>query len=124
MINKQTYFNAFNQDIEMVRGDTLCFNFQLAGLGSRADYEDLGVLFSVAEHYADTPVVTSDTTDGVTLEDYNAESDTATFSVCVIPAKTKNLDLIRYYYDLQISDTANVITLQRGKLTLVWDVAD
>ncbi len=124
MVNKQNYINAINQNIDMVRGDTLAFNFQLAGLGNLAEYEALDVLLAVAEHYDDEALIEITKTDGIALEDYDAENDTALFSVCVAPQYTKNMDLERYYYDLQIKDTDNVITLMRGRLTLLWDVAD
>ena len=124
MVNKQDFINAINSNIEMVRGDTLAFNFQLMGLGSRAAYEDLIVTFAVAEHYDDESIIEINNEDGITLEDYDAAKDEAIFSVYVAPNKTKTLDLARYYYDLQIKDDTNVITLMRGRLTLVYDVAD
>ncbi len=120
-----TFNNAINLDFDMVRGDTLLFNFQLAGLGSYEEYEDLNIIFGVAEHYDDEPLlIESDNTEGIVLEEYDTETDTALFSVCLAPVKTKGLELGRYYYDLQIKDESNVITLMRGRLTLVWDVAD
>lgn len=125
MINKQDYINAITQNIDIVRGDTLAFNFQLMGLGSSSAYEDLLVTFAVAEHYDDEVLLFDcQVGDGITLETYDAAKDTATFSVFVAPNKTKTLDLARYYYDLQIKDDENVFTLMRGRLTLVYDVAD
>ena len=122
MVNKQDYMNAINQNIEMVRGDTLAFNFQLMGLGSRAAYEALDVAFAVTENYDKAALFEVTNGNGIELESY--ENDTATFSVCVAPELTKNIDVMRYFYDLQIKDTANVITLMRGYLTLVYDVAE
>ena len=124
MVNKQDYLNAITQNIEMVRGDTLAFDFQLSGLGSRAAYEDMGVTLAVAEHYEDESLIELSNGYGIELEDYNAVTDTATYSVILSPNQTKTLDLARYYYDLQIQDSDNVITLMRGRLTLLWDVAD
>lgn len=124
MLNKQDFINAINQNFDMVRGDTLAFNFQLAGLGNRSAYEDLYITFAVAEHYDDDLLIESTTEDGIALEDYDTAKDTATFSVYLAPNKTKTLDLARYYYDLQLKDDNNVITLMRGRLTLVYDVAD
>lgn len=124
MINKQDFINAINKNIEMVRGDTLAFNFQLTGLKSRNAYEDLIATFAVAEHYDDESLIEITNDNGIVLEDYNTAKDTATFSVNVAPNYTKTLDLTRYYYDLQIKDNNNVITLMRGRLTLVYDVAD
>ena len=124
MVNKQDYINAVNQNIEMVRGDNLAFNFQLSGLGSRGAYDALQVTFAAAEHYDDTVLIMCTNGHGITIENYDADKDIATFSVFVAPNKTKNLDLTRYYYDLQIKNSNNVVTLMRGRLTLVYDVAD
>lgn len=124
MINKQDFINAINQNIDMIRGDTLTFNFQLTGLGSQDAYENLLITFAVAEHYDDEELIEITNADGIDLEEYNAATDTATFSVYIAPNKTKTLDLASYYYDLQIKDDTNVITLMRGRLTLKWDVAD
>jgi len=124
MVNKQDYINAVNQNIDMVRGDNLAFNFQLSGLGSSSAYEALAVTFAVAEHYDDVSIFECISGNGIELESYDAVKDTATFSVFVAPNMTKTLDLGRYYYDLQIKDGSNVVTLMRGRLTLVYDVAD
>ena len=124
MVNKQDFINAINQNIEMVRGDTLAFDFQLSGLGSRSAYENLLITFAVAEHYDDEELIEVTYDNGITLEEYDTLSDTATFSVYVAPSMTKSLDLTRYFYDLQIKDDTNVITLMRGRLTLLYDVAD
>ena len=124
MVNKQDYINAVNQNIDMVRGDNLAFDFQLSGLGSSSAYEALTVTLAVAEHYDDVSIFECTSGSGIELESYDDTSDTATFSVFVAPNMTKTLDLARYYYDLQIKDDSNVVTLQRGILTIVYDVAD
>ena len=124
MVNKKDFINAIDKNIDMIRGDTLAFSFQLAGLGSRDAYEDLIVTFAVAEHYDDVSLIEITSGNGIELEDYDTAKDTATFSVNVAPNNTKTLDLNRYYYDLQIKDDNNVITLMRGRLTILWDVAD
>jgi len=124
MINKQDYINAITQNIDMVRGDTLAFNFQLNGLGSLVEYENLLVTFAVAEHYDDEHIIEIDSNNGITLEEYDVNSDTALFSVNLAPNLTKTMNLGRYYYDMQIKNTTNIITLMRGYLTLLYDVAD
>lgn len=124
MVNKQSFINAFNQNIEMVRGDTLSFNFQLSGLGSESAYDDLDVNFSVAEKYDDEAIFDCTIDNGVELQEYDSAKDTATFNVFVAANKTKTLDLARYYYDLQVKDDVNVLTLMRGFFTLVYDIAD
>ena len=123
MVNKQDYLNAVEQNIEMVRGDTLAFNFNLSGLGSRAEYEALTIEFKAAYGIDDAPSVTATTEEGgVTLEDYNTATDTALFSVNIAPNKTKALELSRLYYNLQIISDDNVITLMRGRLSLVYEI--
>lgn len=124
MVNKKDFINAIDKNIDMVRGDTLAFSFQLAGLESRSAYKDLIVTFAVAEHYDDESIIEVISPNGIELEEYDTAKDTATFSVNVAPNMTKTLDLNRYYYDLQIKDDNNVITLMRGRLTILWDVAD
>lgn len=123
MVNKQDYMNAVNQDIDIVRGDTLSFNFLLSGLGSLAAYNNFSVSFAVAEHYGENPIVECIKGNGITLESYNAAKDEANFNVYVAPGKTISLPIGRYYYDLQIKDSTNTVTLMRGYLTLVYDVA-
>lgn len=119
MINKQDYFNAINQDIEMVKGDTLAFNFELQGL--EGEVPD-AITFSCAEHYDDEVLFTSDLSDGIGLIAYNEAKDIATYSVRIDPNKTKYLDVARYYYDLEATIGNDVITLMRGRLTLVYEV--
>ena len=124
MVNKQDFINAINLNIDMVRGDTMAYNFQLAGLGSREAYEALFATLAVAEHYEDEPIFIVTTGNGIELEEYDEDTDTALFSVYIAPNQTKTLDVNRYYYDMQIDDETDVITLLRGRLNLVYDIAD
>ena len=119
MLNKHDFLNAVYQDIEMVRGDTLAFNFTLQGLnGETPD----AITFSCAEHYNDAPLITADLEDGITLEEYNTGNDIATYSVRIAPAKTESRELGRYYYDMELQYNNDVITLMRGRLTLLYEV--
>ena len=120
MLNKQDYMNAIYQDIEMVRGDTLSFDFQVQGLNGTIP----SIVFSCAESYNDAPIFTTDTSGDITRESYDSLTDTATYNVFIRPNKTKTLPLNRYYYDLQLSTDEDVITLMRGRLTLVYDVTN
>jgi hypothetical protein len=125
MINKQDFLNAWTQEIEMVRGDTLAFNFQLAGLGSEAAYQALTCLFAVSEHYDENNVVEVGNYNGIFLVEYDAAHDVATFGVSIAPFYTSNLPLTRYYYELKIKDEDdNVVTLMRGHLTLLFNLKD
>lgn len=118
MINKQDFINAINQDIDIVKGDTLAFAFQLQGLG---DVEPT-FTFSCALSYYDSPLFTVDSEDGITRESYDAEKDIATYTIRIAPNKTEALDLNRYYYDLEMTLDDDIITLMRGRLTLLYEV--
>ena len=119
MINKQDYLNAINQNIEMVKGDTLAFNFQLQGLGGE---DPDTIILSCAEHYGETPLFTVDLNNGIAKVDYDVTKDVATYSVRIAPQKTASLDVNRYYYDMQITINDDVITLMRGRLALLNEV--
>ena len=121
MVNKQDYLNSINQNIEMVRGDALNFNFQLKGL-TESECEALDVVFAFTDNYSTGAQVEINTENGITLEEY--ENGVATFSVCLAPEYTSSLDVARYFYDLQVKDESNTITLMRGSLTLLPEVAE
>ena len=120
MLNKQDYINAIYQDIDIVKGDTLAFNFEIQGLEGAAPT----IIFTCRDHYDDDlPLFTASTdNDGIEIAAYNAVTDITTFSLWVDPTKTKELDLARYYYDMELRLGDDVITLMRGRLTLVYEV--
>ena len=118
MVNKQSFLNAVYQDIEMVRGDTLAFNFEIDGLAENAPEN---IIFRCAETYADEPLFTASFHDGVSKESYS--SGKALYSVWIDPDKTINLELASYYYDLALITGDDVITLMRGRLTLLYEVS-
>lgn len=120
MINKQDFINAINQDIEIVKGDTLAFNFQVQGLdGSEATFT-----LTVKEHPDDDILFTADLGDGITLDSYDELRDVATYNLRITPAKTKTLDIARYYYDLEMNVNGDVFTLMRGRFTLVYEISN
>lgn len=120
MVNSQTFLNALTSDIEMVRGDTMVFNFQLEGLqGATPDFT-----FTCNDNPEGTTYFTVDTTDGVELLEYDSDNDVATYAVTVAPYKTQTMDIARYYYDLKMELDTDVITLLRGRLTLLYDVKE
>lgn len=118
MLNKQDYNNAIYQDIDMVRGDTLAFNFIVKGLNGA----EPTIAFTCRDHYDGELLFNCVSGYGIEQVDYDEEQDAATFAVWVDPNKTKYLDLARYYYDLELSVNSDVITLMRGRLTLLYDV--
>lgn len=127
MINRQGFNNSVETNIDMVKGDTLSFNFMLTGLkiGTPAAIRPT-FTFSCADEktvfFTATSAHGEQEADGITLEDYNESKDVATYTVYITPSKTKNLDLARYYYDLQMEVDDDIYTLMRGRLTLLREV--
>ena len=122
MVNSNDFMNAIERDIQYVKGDTLSFNFQLQGLGH--DVPD-NLTFTCKNHYDDTDALfTCEIGNGISLQNYDEEKDLSTFTLRVEPCKTAELDLSRYYYDLQMNEGEDVITLLRGRLILVYSVSD
>lgn len=121
MINKQNYLNSINQNIEMVRNDTLAFNFELQGLQGEVPSN---IIFSCTDNPSNTAIFTLDTTSGITLEDYVDETDTLIYSVRIDPEVTENLDITRYYYDMVMLYDGDRLTLMRGRLDLLYNIQE
>ena len=118
MVNRQQFNNSTYQDIAMVRGDSLNFNFQLQGTEGSFP---TAVTLTCAEHYDQDPIFTADLESGISLIDYDQEGDIATYGVSLRPDQTAYQAVGRYYYDLQMVMDDNVITLMRGNLDLLFD---
>ena len=121
MLNKQNYLNAIYQDIEMIRNDTLAFNFEITGLQGATPTD---VIFYCTDSPNNTAIFTLDTTSGITLENYDDDTDTLTYSVRIAPEITENLDIARYYYDMTLIYDSDRITLMRGRLDLLYNIKD
>lgn len=121
MINRQDFNNSVYQDIDMVKGDTMSFNFALKGLriGTPVAIHPT-FLFSCGDE--NDVLFTSGSDDGIERVSYDESSDVAVFAVYVAPEKTKDLELARYYYDLQMLTEDDVYTLMRGRLTLLREI--
>ena len=122
MVNKQDFYNAERRDIEIVRGDTMSFNFQLQGLqGTEPDR----ITFMVKENIEDTDenaLVNLELGNGISKLSYASETDILTYTVRMRPDLTEDLDLARYYYDLQIEVSEDILTLMKGRFTLDYDI--
>ena len=114
------FFNAVRRDISMVKGDTLAFGFQIQGLG---DQEPSSIIFTCKNTPEDSdPLFTVSLDDNITLRDYNSEEDIFTYSVRIPPSLTEDLDVGRYFYDLQLTANDDILTLMIGRLTLEQEI--
>lgn len=119
----QTFYNAIKKEIEMVKGDSMAFNFQLAGLSGMEVKE---ISFTCKDKPSDEEFYFKQTLTGggISLQGYDEETDTATYCVRVRPDQTRNIEPARYYYDLELQVGDDVLTLMKGRLTLDYDVTN
>lgn len=117
MINKQDYINSINQNIDIVRGDTLNFNFAISGLGEN---DEPNFIFSVADEYGEAPVVQADSDHGIDLVEVTENFNE--YSVIIEPVDTASLPVTIYYYSLVMELDGEIYTLMRGDFTLLHDV--
>ena len=112
--------NSIQRSISMVRGDTLSFGFQVTGLkGERPDE----ISFTCKENIEDSEAVFSISLDhGISERSYDDETDTLTYGVRVAPELTQDVELGKYFYDLQLIINNDVLTLMKGKLSIEWEV--
>ena len=114
------FLNAIYRDITMIRGDTLSFAFQIQGLGNTAPSS---VNFTCKNTPEDTePVIAVSLEDNIVLRSYDAEADIYTYGVRIPPSLTEDLDVGRYFYDLQIATEDDKITLMIGRLSLEHEI--
>ena len=120
MIHGQDFYNPIDKELYIVQGDTLSFNFQIAGLAGA----EPSFIMTCINHFNDADALfTATSEDGeISQIDYDAEKDTYTYSLRVPPAKTKGLDLARLYYDLKLLVNSDTITLMRGKINILYQV--
>lgn len=110
------FYNPIKRDIVMIKGDTMSFGFQVQGLGATApDF----IQFTCKETVEDDDplfAVSLDTT--IDIRSYDAETDTYTFTVRVPPIATANIEVGRYFYDLELRANGDIITLMNGRLSI------
>ena len=115
MINKQDYINSIYQNIEMVRGDTLSFNFMIEGADGTPTFA-----FVVADEYGDSPVISATSGNDIVLEATSGQ--VKTYSVSLRPAQTSGLATGIYYYNLVMYLNSETYTLMRGEFNILYEV--
>lgn len=111
----RTNFQFENQNITMVKGDTLSFNVQVM--------DEFGEPMTVDSAYMTCKKIpTSD--DKVFQISLNAgiEQSDGMLIVRVSPTDTKEVEAGEYFYDLQIGKNDDIFTIMIGILTLQQDV--
>ncbi len=100
-------------NMTMTRGDTLAFAVEIEGLeGQELDT----VKFSCKADPDDEEYVFQKT-----LEDGISKVSAGKYRVRVAPEDTKDAELGKYFYDLQIGINSDIYTIMKGKLELTWE---
>lgn len=111
----RTNFSMQNENISIVRGDSLSFNIVMYGNIQSLD----SVLFTVKKDWNNTSFNFQKT-----LEDGVVESEEGIYTVRIAPEDTKDMRVGQYYYDLQISKDDDVMTICRGVFEILYDVSE
>ena len=108
--------NYYTNNIRHVKGDTFSCAMEIDELGQDLDSvyftcrdslnEDSTQLFQVSLY------------NGITLVEYDQDTDTRKYAIRVPPAMTKDLQSGTYYYDLQVGINTDIFTIMRGEFIL------
>jgi hypothetical protein len=111
----RTNFEMQNQNITMVRGDTLAFNCEV--------FDEDGNPITVDSAYftCKKDISLSEMTFQKSLGHGISQEDNI-ITVRVAPADTKEVDEGNYFYDFQIGVGNDIFTIMIGMLTLMQDV--
>lgn len=111
--------NYYYNNIRHVKGTTYSCGFVVEDLGQDLDTiyftcragqnDDSEVLFEV------------ELNDGITLVEYDSETDTRKYAIRVAPELTQDLQTGTYFYGLQIGVNNDKFTIMRGNFTLEQD---
>lgn len=104
-----------NYNFTMVQGDTFIFGVSISGLES-----DLSAAyFSVKKNYTDENyTLQKSLNNGIT------KNSDGTYNVKIDPEDTKNVDVGKYVYDLQIGIENDIFTILRGVLKIEYSVTE
>lgn len=109
----RTSFRMEDENIVMVRGDTLSFGVEFYGLSQDLD----SAFFTCKSNRTDAAnVFQKYLGNGISKIDYGQ------YVVRVAPEDTKDIDAGKYYYDLEISVNNDVFTIMKGVLEIEQDV--
>ena len=111
--------NYYYNNIRHVKGDTFSCGMIIEELGQ--DLES--VYFTCRDGQNDDSEIlfTAELYDGITLVDYDQETDTRKYAIRIAPSKTVNLQLGTYFYDLQIGINGDIFTIMRGNFIVEQD---
>ena len=113
--------NYYSNDIRHVKGDTFSCAMVIEDFDQALD----SVYFTCRDGQNDDSEILFEAglNDGISIVEYDAETNTRKYAIRVAPSKTKNLQIGTYYYDLQVGINYDIFTIMRGKFIVEQDVS-
>ena len=113
--------NYYKNDIRHIRGDTFSHPIIVEGLGQDLD----SVYFTCRNGTNDDSEILFEKSlnNGITYLYYDAETDTRTYVVRLVPNDTKDIQEGTYFYDEQVSINGDVFTIMRGRFIIQQDIS-
>ena len=109
----RTNFRMENENINMIRGDTVAFGMEIDDLDQDLDF----AYFTCKENYTDEANLFQKS-----LGDGIEKIETGKYSIRIAPEDTKDAEAGMYFYDLTIGVNGDVFTVKKGVWTIEWDV--
>ena len=114
------FYNAIRRDIVMIKNDTLSYGFQVQGLEGQIPSN---IVFTCKDTPESNRVLFSvSLSDHITERAYDPETDTRTYAIRIPPEYTDNVEVGRYFYDLQLTVNLDIFTLMKGRLTVEYQI--
>ena len=114
------FYNSFRRDLTLVKGDTLAFAFEIKGLKGQIPSS---IVFTCKESIDTTNILFEITNnDTIKFKTYDEENDVLTYTLRIPPYISAELDLGRFYYDLELQANNDVFTLMKGRLIVDYEV--
>lgn len=112
----RTNFRFEEQNLTMVRGDTLSFNMQCVNNANETIEAD-NVFFTCKRAPTDeTAIFRKTLDDGITFED-------GWYTLRVAPEDTRKAEIGQYYYDVEIVVGEDAYTVVRGTITIEQNIS-
>lgn len=105
--------NYYYNNIRHIKGDTYSCALEIEDFDQEFD----SIYFTCRDGQNDDSEVLFEAglNDGISIVEYDAETNTRKYAIRVAPAKTKNLQVGTYYYDLQVGINGDIFTIMKGK---------
>lgn len=111
--------NYYKNDIRHIKGDTYSCAMVLADFDQALD----SVYFSCRDGENDDSELLFEAglDDGISIVEYDIETNTRKYAIRIAPSKTANLQTGTYFYDLQVGINGDIFTIMRGHFIVEQD---